>query len=153
MPTRQEALFAGWRESGPAAVGGKKLPMRLFFAERKNHSFSVRIGIGIWEVRLNIVNRSTRPLNRRRPTCNIGPCVPCSSTFSNRTQDSPIWLGRKGDRVANTPIRVLPPNRGRTDGLATNDPVSLGKTARSTRCGSIPPVREKRLDCGMAAQR
>ena len=31
---------------------------------------------------------------------------------SSRTQDRPMGLGRKGERVANTPIRVLPPSRG-----------------------------------------
>ena len=31
---------------------------------------------------------------------------------SSRTQDRPMGLGRKGERVANTPMRVLPPSRG-----------------------------------------
>ena len=35
-----------------------------------------------------------------------------SSMPSSRTQDSPSALGRKGERVANTPMRVLPPSLG-----------------------------------------
>ena len=34
------------------------------------------------------------------------------STPRSLTLESPKLLGRKGERVANTPIRVLPPSRG-----------------------------------------
>ena len=41
---------------------------------------------------------------------------------SSRTQDRPRALGRKGERVANTPIRVLPPSLG---GRTVGDQSSL----------------------------
>ena len=44
--------------------------------------------------------------------CSSVPSSVPYSTESSRTQDSPIGLGRKGDRVANTPIAVLPPSLG-----------------------------------------
>ena len=44
-------------------------------------------------------------------TTSTGPSVPCS-TRSSSTQDRPMGLGRKGERVANTPTRRLPPSRG-----------------------------------------
>ena len=41
---------------------------------------------------------------------------------SSRTDDSPIGFGRKGERVANTPIRTFPPSLGgRTVGLQPSD--------------------------------
>ena len=45
-------------------------------------------------------------------TWSTGPRAGSSSTRSSRTEDRPRALGRKGDRVANTPMRVLPPSRG-----------------------------------------
>ena len=45
-------------------------------------------------------------------TSSTGPRAGCCSTRSNLTQDRPMGLGRKGERVANTPIRVFPPRRG-----------------------------------------
>ena len=41
-----------------------------------------------------------------------GPSGVCRSIPARRTQLSPMGLGRKGDRVANTPSRWLPPSRG-----------------------------------------
>ena len=41
-----------------------------------------------------------------------GPSGVWSSTSSSFTADRPMALGRKGERVANTPIRVLPPSLG-----------------------------------------
>ena len=41
-----------------------------------------------------------------------GPKSFVISTPSSFTQESPRLLGRKGDRVAKTPMRVLPPSRG-----------------------------------------
>ena len=50
---------------------------------------------------------------RSAPATKItGPWGVCSSTPTSSTQDRPMGLGRKGDRVANTPIRALPPSRG-----------------------------------------
>ena len=40
------------------------------------------------------------------------PSPGAASSTSSRTQLRPMGLGRKGDRVANTPIRALPPSRG-----------------------------------------
>ena len=45
------------------------------------------------------------------PTFSIRPSGP-SSTASSFTQLRPRALGRKGERVAKTPMRVLPPSRG-----------------------------------------
>ena len=53
------------------------------------------------------------PSNKSAPeTTNTNPFSFVSSTRSNRTLVNPIGLGRKGERVANTPIRLLPPKRG-----------------------------------------
>ena len=53
------------------------------------------------------------PSIRSAPDTSItGPSGVWSSTPSNFTADRPMALGRKGDRVAKTPIRVLPPSRG-----------------------------------------
>lgn len=41
-----------------------------------------------------------------------GPSGVCSRTSSSVTDDSPMGLGRNGDLVANTPMRVLPPSLG-----------------------------------------
>lgn len=41
-----------------------------------------------------------------------GPKTASCSILSRRTQESPRLLGRKGERVAKTPRRVLPPKRG-----------------------------------------
>ena len=46
------------------------------------------------------------------------PFAPSSSILSSRTDDRPIGFGRKGERVANTPIRTFPPSRG---GLTVGD--------------------------------
>ena len=45
-------------------------------------------------------------------TWSTGPRAGSSSTRSSRTEDSPRALGRKGERVANTPMRRLPPSLG-----------------------------------------
>ena len=45
-------------------------------------------------------------------TWSTGPWGVWGSTRSRRTEDSPTALGRKGERVAKTPMRVLPPSRG-----------------------------------------
>ena len=44
--------------------------------------------------------------------CSTGPSGVLSSTRSSRTEDSPISFGRNGERVANTPMRLLPPSLG-----------------------------------------
>ena len=45
-------------------------------------------------------------------TMRTGPTSGRCSMASSRTLDRPRGLGRKGERVAKTPIRVLPPRRG-----------------------------------------
>ena len=45
-------------------------------------------------------------------TISIGPSALSCRTSSRRTQESPMGFGRKGERVANTPRRSLPPRRG-----------------------------------------
>ena len=45
-------------------------------------------------------------------TSSTSPSFGSRSTPSSRTDESPIGFGRKGERVANTPSRVLPPSRG-----------------------------------------
>ena len=58
--------------------------------------------------------------------CNTGPSRGCNSTRSSLTADNPMGLGRNGARVANTPMRTLPPSRGgRTVGLPPVSPFSL----------------------------
>ena len=42
----------------------------------------------------------------------VGPMSGRCSMPSRRTLERPKGLGRNGDRVANTPMRVLPPRRG-----------------------------------------
>ena len=44
--------------------------------------------------------------------CRTGPSGVLRSIESSLTHESPMGLGRNGDRVANTPNRVFPPNRG-----------------------------------------
>ena len=44
--------------------------------------------------------------------CSTGPSGVLGSTRSSRTEDSPISFGRNGERVANTPMRLLPPSLG-----------------------------------------
>jgi len=52
------------------------------------------------------------------PTWRTVPESFVCSTPRSRTQDKPRLFGRKGDRVANTPILLFPPSRGgRTVGL------------------------------------
>ena len=51
-------------------------------------------------------------------TYKTGPSWLSRSTFSSFTEDSPTGFGRKGERVANTPIRVFPPSLG---GLTVGD--------------------------------
>ena len=46
------------------------------------------------------------------PTCRTVPNSRVCSTPRRRTLDSPRLLGRKGERVAKTPIRVFPPSLG-----------------------------------------
>ena len=55
-------------------------------------------------------------------TVSTGPSGVFGSTFKSLTQLSPMALGRNGERVANTPIRVLPPSRG---GRTVGDQCSL----------------------------
>ena len=50
------------------------------------------------------------------------PSVSLCSIPISFTDESPTGLGLKGDLVANTPIRLLPPRRG---GLTVGDHVSL----------------------------
>ena len=51
-------------------------------------------------------------------TTNTKPLSCVSSIRNNFTLVNPIGFGRKGERVANTPMRLFPPNRGgRTVGL------------------------------------
>ena len=51
-------------------------------------------------------------------TSRTGPSGVLGEILMRRTEDNPIWLGRKGLRVAHTPMRLLPPSRGgRTVGL------------------------------------
>ena len=45
-------------------------------------------------------------------TMSTGPTSGRCSMVSSITLESPNGFGRKGDRVANTPTRVLPPRRG-----------------------------------------
>lgn len=45
-------------------------------------------------------------------TISTGPSGVERSTLSRRTHDSPMGLGRNGERVANTPRRTLPPSLG-----------------------------------------
>lgn len=52
---------------------------------------------------------STRSAPRTRST---GPCSAVRSIPASRTADRAMGLGRKGDRVANTPIRRFPPSLG-----------------------------------------
>ena len=53
------------------------------------------------------------PLTMSAPrTYSTGPSGSSSDTRSSSTADSPSPLGRKGERVANTPMRWLPPSRG-----------------------------------------
>ena len=54
-------------------------------------------------------------------TRSTGPRAVWRSTPKSRTEERPMGLGRKGDRVAKTPIRVLPPSRG---GSTVGDQVS-----------------------------
>ena len=62
--------------------------------------------MGVPSIRSAPETRRTRPLG------------PSSTMASRRTHDNPMGLGRNGDRVANTPIRTLPPRRG---GLTVGD--------------------------------
>ena len=55
---------------------------------------------------------------------------------SSRTDDRPIGFGRKGERVAKTPIRTFPPNRG---GLTVGDQCLLGLCPKP--CRSTKPTR------------
>ena len=52
---------------------------------------------------------SIRSAPRTRSTV---PSWAVGSTASSATQERPMGLGRKGERVANTPILALPPSRG-----------------------------------------
>ena len=45
-------------------------------------------------------------------TCSTAPRVVCCSMAVSRTDDSPRAFGRKGLRVAKTPMRRFPPSRG-----------------------------------------
>ncbi len=46
------------------------------------------------------------------PTISMLPRFASRSTRRRRTQLSPSEFGRNGERVAKTPMRVLPPSRG-----------------------------------------
>ncbi len=53
------------------------------------------------------------PSTRSAPVTRITVPSPSSrSTAASFTQDRPMGLGRKGERVANTPSRTFPPSRG-----------------------------------------
>lgn len=52
-------------------------------------------------------------------TRSTGPSSALCSTPNSLTEERPMGLGRKGERVANTPMRVLPPRRG---GRTVGDP-------------------------------
>ena len=57
------------------------------------------------------------PSTKSAPATTSARVPPHSSTPSRRTDDKPSGFGRKGERVANTPIYSLPPsNGGRTSG-------------------------------------
>src|SRR5574344_898950 len=63
-------------------------------------------------------------------TISLGPSGEVNSIDSNLTQESPMGLGLKGERVANTPIRTLPPSLGgRTVGvhpeISESDPLRI----------------------------
>ena len=59
------------------------------------------------------MSRMGVPSTRSAPdTISAGPSGVSHSTPSSLTQDSPMGLGRKGERLANTPTRRLPPSRG-----------------------------------------
>ena len=45
-------------------------------------------------------------------TSSTVPSFSSGRTASSFTQERPMALGRKGERVANTPMRRLPPSRG-----------------------------------------
>ena len=60
-------------------------------------------------------------------TCSTGPSFLSIAISRSCTEDKPMGLGRKGERVANTPMRVLPPRRG---GRTVGD--------QPHRCGKLP---------------
>ena len=75
-------------------------------------------------------------------TCKTGPSAGSVSIRSRRTEDRPMALGRNGDRVAKTPIRLLPPSLGGlTVGLHVPPAVSENPQM-SQRCvySSIPLI-------------
>ena len=92
-------------------------------------------------------------------TSSTGPCCGRYSMPSSRTLDKPRGLGRKGDRVANTPTRVLPPSRGgRTvgDQLSRTTPenchtsqmwlnCSSPRTASGVRYSGVKMISPRRL--------
>lgn len=71
----------------------------------------VRVAVRIGDVGLDIVDGV--PSIRSAPrTMSTGPTSGRCSMASSFTLESPRGFGRKGERVANTPTRVLPPRRG-----------------------------------------
>ena len=69
-----------------------------------------------------MISRMGVPSIRSTPETTIaGPSGLLGTTRTSLTQLSPMAFGRKGERVANTPIRVLPPSRG---GRTVGDQVS-----------------------------
>ena len=63
--------------------------------------------------RYGLISRMGVPFIRSAPSiCMTGPSGVSSSIFVMRTEERPILLGLNGERVAHTPIRLLPPSLG-----------------------------------------
>ena len=79
------------------------------------------------------------PSKRSAPdTIRIFPSFSVASMPKSLTEDSPMLFGLKGERVAKTPIRLLPPRRG---GRTVGENESLWAKEKS-RCenSSIPLI-------------
>ena len=90
---------------------GRTFNIKGIVFQRTTEAFgSLRVAV---YVRKGLMSKIGVPSIKSAPEMwRIGPCSGWVSTASRRTEESPMGFGRKGERVAKTPMRVLPPRRG-----------------------------------------